>query len=41
MLAAAVAELAAAGGSRRDAIDAVAARFGLARRVVYAAATRR
>jgi 16S rRNA (cytidine1402-2'-O)-methyltransferase len=40
-LAAAVAELAAAGGSRRDAIDAIAARFGLARRVVYAAATKR
>ena len=40
-LAAAVAELAAAGGSRRDAVDAVAARFGLARRVVYAAASKR
>jgi 16S rRNA (cytidine1402-2'-O)-methyltransferase len=40
-LAAAVAELAAAGGSRRDAVDAVAAKFGLARRVVYAAATKR
>ncbi len=40
-LAAAVQELVAAGGSRRDAVDAVAARHGLARRVVYAAATRR
>ncbi|MEP6559872.1 MAG: 16S rRNA (cytidine(1402)-2'-O)-methyltransferase [Nakamurella sp.] len=41
MLTAAVAELTKAGGSRRDAVDAVAARFGLARRVVYAVATRR
>ena len=40
-LAAAVAELVAAGGTRRDAVDAVAARHGLARRVVYAAATRK
>ncbi len=40
-LAAAVQELVSAGGSRRDAVDAVAARHGLARRVVYAAATRR
>ncbi len=40
-LAAAVQELVDAGGSRRDAVDAVAARHGLARRVVYAAATRR
>jgi len=40
-LAVAVAELVAAGGSRRDAVDAVAARYGIARRVVYAAATRR
>jgi 16S rRNA (cytidine1402-2'-O)-methyltransferase len=40
-LAAAVTELVAAGGSRRDAVDAVAARFGIARRVVYAAATRK
>jgi 16S rRNA (cytidine1402-2'-O)-methyltransferase len=37
----AVGELIAAGGSRRDAVDAVAARYGVARRVVYAAATRR
>lgn len=41
VLAAAVAELVAAGGSRRDAVDAVAARHGIARRVVYAAATRK
>ena len=41
VLAEAVAELVAAGASRRDAVDAVAARFGLARRVVYAAATKR
>jgi 16S rRNA (cytidine1402-2'-O)-methyltransferase len=41
VLAAAVVELVAAGGSRRDAVDAVAARYGIARRVVYAAATRR
>jgi 16S rRNA (cytidine1402-2'-O)-methyltransferase len=40
-LAAAVAELVAAGGTRRDAVDAIAARYGIARRVVYAAATRR
>ena len=40
-LAAAVAELVAAGGSRRDAVDVVAARHGIARRIVYAAATRR
>jgi len=40
-LAVAVAELIADGASRRDAVDAVAARLGLARRVVYAAATRR
>lgn len=40
-LAAAVAELVKGGGSRRDAVDVVAARYGLARRVVYAAATRR
>ncbi len=39
-LAAAVTELVAAGGTRRDAVDAVAARFGIARRVVYSAATR-
>jgi 16S rRNA (cytidine1402-2'-O)-methyltransferase len=38
-LAGEVAELVAAGRSRRDAVDAVAARHGLARRVVYAAAT--
>lgn len=41
VLAAAVSELVAAGGSRRDAVDAVAARYGLARRIVYAAAARR
>jgi 16S rRNA (cytidine1402-2'-O)-methyltransferase len=41
VLAAAVAELVTAGGSRRDAVDAIAARYGLARRVVYAAATKR
>ena len=41
VLAGAVRELVAEGGSRRDAVDAVAARFGIARRVVYAAATRR
>ncbi len=40
-LAAAVQEMVDAGGSRRDAVDAVAARHGLARRVVYAAATKR
>jgi len=40
-LAAAVAELVAAGGTRRDAVDVVAARHGIARRIVYAAATRR
>lgn len=40
-LAAAVAELVKAGGSRRDAVDAVAARYGIARRVVYSAATKR
>lgn len=40
-LAAAVADLVASGSSRRDAVDAVAARFGLARRVVYSAATAR
>ena len=40
-LAAAVKELVDGGGTRRDAVDAVAARYGLARRVVYAAATRR
>lgn len=40
-LAAAVAELVDAGSSRRDAVDAVAARHGLARRAVYAAATAR
>jgi 16S rRNA (cytidine1402-2'-O)-methyltransferase len=33
-----VAALVAAGSTRRDAIDAVAASTGLARRVVYAAA---
>ena len=38
-LAAQVAELVAAGSTRRDAVDEVAARHGLARRVVYAAAT--
>ena len=36
-LAAAVAELVTGGASRRDAVDVVAARHGLARRVVYAA----
>ena len=41
VLAAAVAELVKSGGSRRDAVDGVAARYGIARRVVYAAATRR
>jgi len=41
VLAAAVAELVKTGGSRRDAVDAVAARFGIARRVVYSAATKR
>lgn len=40
-LAAAVAELVNAGGSRRDAVDAIAARYGIARRVVYSAATKR
>ncbi len=40
-LAAAVNALVATGSSRRDAVDTVAARHGLARRVVYAAATRR
>jgi len=40
-LAAAVAELVAAGSTRRDAVDVVAARHGIARRIVYAAATRR
>ncbi|GAA1996552.1 16S rRNA (cytidine1402-2'-O)-methyltransferase [Nakamurella flavida] len=39
-LAAAVAELVAAGASRRDAVDVVAGRVGLPRRTVYAAATR-
>lgn len=39
-LATEVAELVAAGSTRRDAVDAVAARHGLARRIVYAAATR-
>jgi 16S rRNA (cytidine1402-2'-O)-methyltransferase len=39
-LAGEVAALVADGSSRRDAVDAVAARYGLARRVVYAAATR-
>ena len=38
-LAAAVGALVAAGQSRRDAVDAVAARFRLPRRVVYTAAT--
>ena len=38
-LAAAVIELVTAGASRRDAVDVVAARHGLSRRVVYAAAT--
>ena len=37
----AVADLVAGGHSRRDAVDAVAARFGLARRIVYAAAVGR
>jgi 16S rRNA (cytidine1402-2'-O)-methyltransferase len=41
VLAAAVAELVKAGGSRRDAVDAIAARYGIARRVVYSAATKR
>ena len=41
VLAAAVVELVSAGRSRRDAVDAVAARYGIARRIVYAAATRR
>src|SRR6478752_2518535 len=41
VMAAAVVELVAAGDSRRDAVDAVAARYGIARRVVYSAATRR
>ncbi len=40
-LAAAVAELVAAGSTRRDAVDVVAARHGIARRIVYAAATRK
>jgi 16S rRNA (cytidine1402-2'-O)-methyltransferase len=40
-LAAEVADLVSAGSSRRDAVDEVAARHGLARRVVYAAATAR
>ncbi len=35
-LGAAVAELVAAGSTRRDAVDAIAARFGLPRRTVYA-----
>ena len=39
-LAAAVDMLMASGATRRDAVDEVAARHGLARRVVYAAATR-
>lgn len=38
-LAARVARLVAAGDSRRDAVDAVAVELGLARKVVYAAAT--
>lgn len=38
-LAAAVQELVDGGSSRRDAVDAIAARHGLARRVVYRAAT--
>jgi 16S rRNA (cytidine1402-2'-O)-methyltransferase len=38
-LAASVDELVAAGRTRRDAVDEVAARFGLPRRAVYAAAT--
>ena len=41
VLAAAVVELVSAGRSRRDAVDAVAALYGVARRIVYAAATRR
>ncbi len=41
VLAAAVPSWSGPGASRRDAVDAVAARYGLARRVVYAAATRR
>jgi 16S rRNA (cytidine1402-2'-O)-methyltransferase len=41
VLATAVLELVAAGGTRRDAVDAIAARYGIARRVVYAASTRR
>ena len=41
VLASAVQEMVAKGGSRRDAVDAVAAQYGIARRVVYAAATRR
>ncbi len=40
-LAAAVAELVAGGSTRRDAVDAVAARLGIARRIVYAAAVAR
>jgi len=36
VLGSAVAELVAAGSTRRDAIDAIAARFGLPRRTVYA-----
>ncbi len=39
-LAAEVADLVATGTSRRDAVDAVAARHAIARRVVYSAATR-
>ena len=35
-LGAAVAELVAAGSTRRDAVDTIAARFGLPRRTVYA-----
>lgn len=38
-LAADVAALVTAGATRRDAVDAIAARYGLARRIVYAAAT--
>ena len=41
VLAAAVADLVKAGGSRRDAVDAIAAKYGIARRVVYSAATKR
>jgi 16S rRNA (cytidine1402-2'-O)-methyltransferase len=41
VLAAEVAELMAAGASRRDAVDQISAARGLARRVVYAAATAR